>query len=77
MNSRTSTPNFLENEVAVVDDVMGPEDSESTSIPNWYKQDIGEIYDHLNPRTKQGWVHQRSWQKRAVDSSGKPLASME
>jgi hypothetical protein len=54
MNSRTSTPNFLENEVAVVDDVMGPEDSESTSIPNWYKQDIGEIYDHLNPRTKQG-----------------------
>jgi hypothetical protein len=51
----------LENEVAVFDDVMGPEHSESKSIPNWYELDIGKIYDHLNPRTKQGQVHQRSW----------------
>jgi len=54
----------------------GGDDDDPTPIPDWFELDIGEIYEHLHPRTKQGQSHQRGWQKRAVDGSGKPLTSI-
>jgi hypothetical protein len=54
----------------------GGDDVDPTLIPDWFDLDIGEIYEHMNPRTKQGQSHQRGWQKRAVDGSGKPLTSI-
>ncbi len=38
---------------------------DNTPIPDWFTLDIEEIYEKLNPRTKQGQLHQRDWQKRA------------
>jgi hypothetical protein len=54
----------------------GGDDVDPTLIPDWFDLDIGEIYEHMNPRTKQGQSHQRGWRKRAVDGSGKPLTSI-
>jgi len=72
--SRTTTPTFGESEGLL--DENGMEEIEWTPIPDWFALDVGEIYDHLNPRTKQGQAHQRGWRKRAVDGSGKPLTSI-
>jgi len=44
-------------------DENGGDDVDPTPIPDWFELDIGEIYEHLNPRTKQGQSHQRGWQK--------------
>jgi len=49
---------------------------DSTPIPDWYNLQIDEIYDQLNPRTKQGQLTQRAWRKCAVDGTGKPLTSI-
>jgi hypothetical protein len=72
--SRTTTPTFGESGGLL--DENGMEEIESTPILDWFALDIGDIYDHLNPRTKQGQVHQRGWQKRAVDGSGKLSTSI-
>jgi hypothetical protein len=45
-------------------------------IPDWFGLDIELIYDHLNPRTKQGITQSQSWHKKAVDETGKPLSSI-
>ena len=49
---------------------------DNTPIPDWFTLDIEEIYEKLNPRTKQGQLHQRDWRKRAIDGNGKPLSSI-
>jgi hypothetical protein len=41
-------------------DLLGAGDAELTPIPNWFELDLGDIYDHLNPRTKQGQANQRA-----------------
>jgi hypothetical protein len=74
-NSRATTPTTFGDSEAVLDE-NGVEEDESIPIPDWFALDIGQIYDHLNPRTKQGQVQQRGWRKRAVDATGKPLTSI-
>ncbi len=74
-NSRTPTPTILESE-GLADEVNALEDDEPTPIPDWFQLDIGEIYDHLNPRTKPGQVYLRGWRKQAIDGNGKPLTSI-
>ena len=86
-NSRTPTPTSISNSLELdVDDpflddcivrAMGESECEdNTPIPDWFSLDIEEIYEKLNPRTKQGQLLQRSWRKRAVDGSGKVLTSI-
>jgi hypothetical protein len=45
-------------------------------IPDCFGLDLELIYDHLNPRTKLGIAQSRSWRKKAVDVTGKPLLSI-
>ena len=58
----------------VLDGNMPSDDN--TPIPDWFGLDLDLIYDHLNPRTKQGLSYSRSWRKTAVDVTGKPLSSI-
>jgi hypothetical protein len=55
-------PTILESE-GLVDKVNASDDAEPTPIPDWFQLDIGEIYDHLNPRT-------------TIDGNGKRLTSI-
>jgi hypothetical protein len=75
-NSRTPTPTFLEGD-GLADEVTASDDAEPTPIPDWFQLDIGEIYDHLNLRTKPGQVYQKGWPKQAIDGNGKPLTLLE
>ncbi len=72
--SRTNTLTFAD--VDGMGDKYGGDDVELTPVPVWYELDIEAIYDHLNPRTKQGQAYQRGWRKRVIDSAGKPLTSI-
>ena len=82
LGSRTSTPTFDAD--LWEDDVMADCDQldadipsdDNISIPNWFELDLDVIYDHLNPRTKQGIAQSRSWRKKAVDVMGRPLSSI-
>ncbi len=56
VRSRTNTPTF--SDVDGMGDENGGDDVELTPVPVWFELDIEAIYDHLNPRTKQGQAYQ-------------------
>ncbi len=83
LGSRTSTPTFdadlWEDDIMADCDIVldgnMPSDN-NIPIPDWFGLDLELIYDHLNPRTKQGLSNSRSWRKTTVDVTGKPLLSI-
>jgi len=50
--------------------------NDSVVIPNWFNLDIYEIYYNFNPATKKEQKDQWAWRKSAIDSNGKPIASV-
>jgi len=73
--SQSSLPETLDDSL-IVSAASKEAADDSTPIPDWYNLQIDEIYDQLNPRTKQGQLTQRAWHKHAVDGTGKPLTSI-
>ncbi len=82
LGSRKSTPTFdadlWEDDIIADCDQLDADipSDDNISIPNWCELDLELIYDHLNPRTKQGITQSRSCRKKAADVMGRPLSSI-